>query len=319
MLIGPVKYKNKMGYLSPSGDWAIEPKYDQLGKFRDGLAGICIAGKLGFIDENANIVIEPKYPLESPFSIWGFKEGMAPVQDDCVTYIDRIGYAVLRLPFALQGWHFHHGRSMCMDADGLYSVFDISGNVMSKLPIYEAPYLPDWPIDWDCFICWFKSNGIKVGAINWKGEMLFEPIYTVLGDFCNGVAPYSPDGEYGTWGLVRMSGEVVIKPTYFRIGNFSEGLAPAALSNKQYGYIDISGNYVISPKYDHVSSFDEGIACVTIKKKNGFINKNGEMIIEARFDRQSRFFSGYAEVEYANKRAIISRTGQIIWESKLDD
>ncbi len=184
-LIGPVEYRGKWGFLSPSGDWAIEPRFDQIGEFREGLAGFCDNGKLGFLDEHANIVIEPRFKIEYTCTIWGFREGLAPVQGECTAYIDRCGDVAIRLPSDALAWHFIEGRALSLDSKG-YGVLDTNGNILSRLPIYEAPFVPNWPGDWRCFNCWFWNEGMTAGALDWQGHILFEPKYADLGDFYEG-------------------------------------------------------------------------------------------------------------------------------------
>ena len=45
----------------------IEPKFDDLGYFEDGLAKVELDGKYGYIDTKGNFVIEPKFEEVEPF------------------------------------------------------------------------------------------------------------------------------------------------------------------------------------------------------------------------------------------------------------
>ena len=318
-LIGPVPHGGKWGFLSESGDWAIEPKFEILGEFREGLAGFGEQQRLGFIDQHAEVVIKPQFKLEYPFPIWGFREGLAPVQPDCTTYINRDGEVVLALPPSGRGWHFVNGRALSMDFQGGYSVIDIQGKTLSTLPIFEAPFLPDWPKDWRCFNCWFRTDRFRAGAINGQGEILFEPKYEALGNFVEGVAGFSTGDETGGWGLVRLTGEVVLEPSLFSIGEFSEGLAPAAKTKREFGFINPNGEWVIEPMYSQAQPFSEGLACVALKRRGfrGFIDAKGEMVVEPRFDRDAGFRDGFAQVEYEGKHAVIDKSGRVIWETNI--
>ncbi|ECH5021687.1 WG repeat-containing protein, partial [Campylobacter coli] len=49
------------GFIDKSGKIVIEPKFDGVGNFSEGLAGVELNGKWGFIDKSGKIVIEPKF------------------------------------------------------------------------------------------------------------------------------------------------------------------------------------------------------------------------------------------------------------------
>ncbi|EIQ8871589.1 WG repeat-containing protein, partial [Campylobacter coli] len=44
-----------------NGKIVIEPKFDGVGNFSEGLARVELNGKYGFIDKSGKIVIEPKF------------------------------------------------------------------------------------------------------------------------------------------------------------------------------------------------------------------------------------------------------------------
>ncbi|EAI9641912.1 WG repeat-containing protein, partial [Campylobacter coli] len=49
------------GFIDRSGKFVIKPKFDSVGKFSEGLAGVKLNGKYGFIDKSGKFVIEPKF------------------------------------------------------------------------------------------------------------------------------------------------------------------------------------------------------------------------------------------------------------------
>ena len=55
-------YKDdKWCFIDSSGNQVIEPKYESVEDFRNGLAAVKINGKWGFIDTKGNIIVAPKY------------------------------------------------------------------------------------------------------------------------------------------------------------------------------------------------------------------------------------------------------------------
>ncbi|MEZ4546318.1 MAG: WG repeat-containing protein [Thermodesulfobacteriota bacterium] len=57
----PVVLNGKVGYIKPSGEMEILPKYDIATSFSEGLARILIGTKYGYINEQGDMVIEPKF------------------------------------------------------------------------------------------------------------------------------------------------------------------------------------------------------------------------------------------------------------------
>lgn len=321
--IGPIRDGKWKGYIDWNGEWVLRTEYADLGEFREGLAAFQSASRIGFIDEAGDIVIPPQFDVAT-FILPHFREGLAPVYlDGKATYIDREGRILYSGEDAL-AWNFMDGRAILGGQDR-YVVIDREWREVSRFSVYEIPYFFDFPEDWDFFPCltYGDDKRFRRAYINWRGEYVFPPIYAEVGPFNDGLAPFSPDEQFGPCGLVHLSGEVIHEPTFESIGVFSaERLAPAAREKNRYGYINTSGEWVIPPIYQQALSFCDGLACVTVPDGSrhgtkGFINSAGEMVIEPRFHRQSNFHEGWAWVECNGMNQIIDRRGTVIWESPI--
>ena len=62
----------KCGFIDKSGKVVIEPQFDDVGAFIEGLAWVKKDGKWGFIDKSGKVVIEPQFDGAGDFS-----EGLA--------------------------------------------------------------------------------------------------------------------------------------------------------------------------------------------------------------------------------------------------
>ncbi|HEE9620303.1 TPA: WG repeat-containing protein, partial [Campylobacter coli] len=56
-----VELNRKYGFMDKNGKIVIEPKFDSISSFREGLAKVGLNGKYGLIDKSGKIVIEPKF------------------------------------------------------------------------------------------------------------------------------------------------------------------------------------------------------------------------------------------------------------------
>ena len=73
----------------------VQPQYDRVVAFSEGLAAVVADGKYGFIDTTGKTVIEPRYEFAE-----GFGSGLAPVKvGDTWGYIDKTGALVIQPTF----------------------------------------------------------------------------------------------------------------------------------------------------------------------------------------------------------------------------
>ncbi|MBT6235289.1 MAG: WG repeat-containing protein, partial [Bacteroidetes bacterium] len=63
----------KEGFIDKNGNWVIQPIFDQVYEFEDGLSKAEINGKFGFIDKNGNWIIQPIF--DCPPDIWDSWDG----------------------------------------------------------------------------------------------------------------------------------------------------------------------------------------------------------------------------------------------------
>ena len=89
----PIEKNGKWGYIDRLGNIAIQPTFEAVGEFSEGLAAVELVGRWGFIDENGNVVVEPRFSRAYHFS-----EGLARVQDGGPTLDTR--HRTSRLPVA---------------------------------------------------------------------------------------------------------------------------------------------------------------------------------------------------------------------------
>lgn len=324
LLIGPIRFRGKYGYLSPSGDWAIDPKFEELGPFSDGLASFAVGDKVGFIDEQGKEAISPSFDILERVGCWihQFGDGLAGVRlDGRSCYIDRSGKVRLSFEGSVVLWWFAKGQSLISSSlDGFRAIFP-DGRMGPKIDVCDIPYFQ--PRDWNCIPCLIRlpDGEINAAATNWKGEVVFPPTYLELGEFQNVLATFKVE-DGGLVGLVRIDETVVKQPTFLSVSYFNEGLAPAAIERKKVGFINELGEFVLAPDFQQAVPFSDGLACVTVKngrpRNKGFINARGEMVIEPRFRRETSFVNGYAQVEFEDQFAVIDKTGKIIWQRPLE-
>src|SRR5437763_6989853 len=64
----PIKMTGKYGYITKSGKIAINPQFDDVGRFAEGLAPVRMGRMWGYIDSQGKLAINPQFDVADPFS-----------------------------------------------------------------------------------------------------------------------------------------------------------------------------------------------------------------------------------------------------------
>jgi len=87
----PVPVRGKYGFMDRRGRIAIQPLFDRVRLFSEGMAVVAIGGKYGYIDTRGSVIVPPKFEDAASFS-----EGLAAVEvGKKWGYVDKSGkYAI---------------------------------------------------------------------------------------------------------------------------------------------------------------------------------------------------------------------------------
>ncbi|HEY6328839.1 MAG TPA: WG repeat-containing protein [Blastocatellia bacterium] len=99
----------RFGYMDVSGKIVIKPRFEDAGRFSEGLAPVQINGKLAFIDHTGKVVLYTDFKVLIDIADFasGFSEGLASVSEGMTNlaspthgvFIDKAGNTVLRHGF----------------------------------------------------------------------------------------------------------------------------------------------------------------------------------------------------------------------------
>jgi hypothetical protein len=271
--------KDKCGYFDRQGKVPVEPKYDDAGRFSEGLAAVNEGaksagfprpfvregGKWGFIDTTGRLVIPMRF---SWVDFHGFSDGFALVSAGGTSfYIDKTGMTAITPE---------------------YKSNDPKRDVVSKSRFSEG-----------LAAIGTGYKGPFTGFIDRTGKWEIEPKFHGAGDFSEGMVSVWNGKEHG---YSDRTGRIVIKPQFDIAKDFSEGLA-AVKKGEHWSFIDKQGKIVISGKFNDAENFKGGLARVheggeferTLdgpaywsKGTWYYINRKGEKVHRCRDDKDWR-------------------------------
>ena len=323
----PYKSNGLFGFMDYEGNSVIEPAYDYLGFYNEGLAVAVKNGKYGYIDKGNNVVIDFQYESGSDF-----ENGRAIVGlNEKLGVINRAGFTVLPISFEDLGT-FSEGL-IYAKKDSMYGYYDNTGfqrleerykeafsftnglakvqigNNQSFIDIYGteivAPLFETIHFFNDSLLV-FEKDG-KFGICRKNGTIIDSAKYDVIGTLINGRAIITQKGKLG---YVNGEGKIILDikydefPNFIEIGQFNGVYAVVRLKGK-YGIIDNYGKFLILATYSQLSKFSSLIA-FTKGKGWGFIDMTNNVVISPRFDFAESFNDGYASVEKASLVGLIN-------------
>lgn len=211
----------KMGFKNPlTHEIYIEPTYDWVSEFHEGLAAVGLNDKFGYIDKQNKIVIPLAYSR-----VEDFYNGQAIVynQDGKELEIDKNGSLHL----------------IKEERNGKYGYVDYHGNVV-------IPFVYEEVMGFSEGLCAVKKEG-KWGYINREGNVVIPFEYEYAADFSDGLAIVRIEHRY--YEYITQNGDSVFNDWFTEATSFSEGIARVTveidrspyMSNEEIHFIDKTG------------------------------------------------------------------------------
>lgn len=248
-------------FIDQRGNVVIEskPNWSFDGDFKEGLAPIVVKGKSGFINTKGEIAIEPKFD-----SVRNFSDGLAFVRvgEDAqalVGYIDHSGK--LKIPFETlykTGTDFVMNRAIVIkynsNSGEKIILIDQTGKVLTNqlrltcdtdfISLVKGVAEGLIPVGLEL------ANQTKIllgcGYIDMQGKIAIPPDPKIqkAKPFSEGLASVKIKGK---WGYINRSGSIVIQPKFNGVSPFRNGLAYVKVNAASEGFINHSGQYVWQP------------------------------------------------------------------------
>ncbi|HCC08025.1 MAG TPA: hypothetical protein DEP72_07725 [Clostridiales bacterium] len=207
-------------------------------------------GKYGFKDKNGKVIIEPKYE-----AVTGFNEGMALVfkaNDEKHGYVNKDGKEVIPLIYDNDYISIFDNGVAIIKRYGKYGIINKDGKEVIECKYDYCDACNDYcDLGYEGVFVVELNN--KWAYINKEGEQITDFIYnpTIKVDyhlksykkaskFCEGLAIVNKGNKYG---YINKYGVEIIPCKYDHIGDFRGGIAYVTLNEEEF-YIDNQGNRV---------------------------------------------------------------------------
>ena len=320
--------------------WIVEPTFDSLYPFTEGLAGASVNDQWGFIDTAGVWVIQPQFGC-----VRSFLNGIAAVSFDksfstgafpTFGFINKKGVWVIQPQFKQIDLAVNRRNAWIMrvkynEKEGYISHTGVFSEEIPRLN-QRAIYVSAYPVpnvirldnkletifdgDFEWAFTDFSNGLLKAhnkktqgwGYIDSTAHWTILPLFKDANDFSEGLAAVQDKSPVSNWGYIDTKGQWAIEPVFDKAGNFSEELACVSDSKSgKYGYIDPSGNWVITPSFFGANPFSEGLAAAKKyeSSKWGYIDKTGEWVIQPQFEEIQNFSKGMTMVKLNGKWGLI--------------
>lgn len=308
MTVMIIKENNLYGAANQAGDIIIEPQYEAMRNFSNGLAAVRKKNKWGYVNQEGEQVIDYLYNEAKDFSVHGVaivKRTNRPVnwglinQEGALITTDHTKNYLFIDEFNTEGY----ARAGVKDG---YQIIDVQG-IPVDYRLYQAlKYLPEQHL--------FVGDAVgKSCLIDREGEIIveadrdFDKIYPPS----NGLFKVVRNNKYG---YIDADGYLTIPLKYQAADDFADnGLAYVTYPSGKGGYINKAGTLVIEPRYDSGSSFRFGLAAVSEDGEYIYINRRGQKVINAAF----KYASGFAECGLAKTVSFDERHGLVRPDSTI--
>ncbi|MFO7932950.1 MAG: WG repeat-containing protein [Bacteroidales bacterium] len=265
--------KGKYGFIDTQGKWLIDPDYDAVTGFYNGLAAVKTGNTWGYIDHRGEHIISGDFDKAGPFA----DNGYAMVQVDGIRYYVDIRGNIIPCQEAIV---FHDGLAL-YKSDGKYGY--LGTDLQWKIPpVFDKA----WP---------FSEGYARVKRnhrwyyINKSGYEKFLPSRSRSFKLEGNPGKMIRRKSGNKWGFADMDGEWIVPPVFDYVKSFCEGFAPVEMKG-EWGYINRVGELVIDASYEDACKFSSGLASVRRKGLYGCIDSLENLVIKPKFAEPLYFF-----------------------------
>ncbi|MBO9562853.1 MAG: SEL1-like repeat protein [Niastella sp.] len=257
----------RKGYIDLAGKMVIQPEYNYVQPFKDGLAVASVSGATATGYKSFQVLIDKtgkRLTTQEFITIYHIpSEGLYPVKISGSVGLNR--------------------------EKDIWGVIDRKGQLQAARFGYQ-PYFKEG-------LATFKKDSLY-GYMDKNGTVIIKPEYKNALSFSEGLAAVLTNN--GLWGYINKKGELIIKPAYFSASAFNEGVAVVTMGknmldrDKLSGAIDKTGKIVMPFERRKLGDFRNGKAIAEDNYISYYVYKNGKTCLSCDVNSLSNGRYAYA-------------------------
>ena len=281
------------GVINKDGKIVLEPKYLEIGEFKNGFARVKIKRRCwNYIDTNMK-----QLSAECFVKVRNFKENAAAVQSPKGWgHINESGQFIIPAAYSDIG-DFNEGLVKVKH----YKPAKLFGLIRGKRYYVIMDKQGDVVLNTKTPKCGNVNRGLlvvgkrrKYQVITIKGKRILPSKFRQIIEYPE-YGLYQVNNKKRQTALYNHKAELLVPfGKYKKINKFSEGLS--YVEGEESGFIDTNGFMKLKVGYKKVNMFSGGLAAVMGKKAWGYINKNAKVVIPFQFYKAGDFKNGVASV-----------------------
>lgn len=329
----PFKKYDSWGFIDTLGFVRIEPEYETVERFKEGLAIVSKKDKYGAINKKGDLIIPLKYD-----ELYDFNEGVAVCAiGDFYGMVNQSGEEVLKVEYDDVS-EMKNGLAIA-EKDGLYGFYDRNGfekieaiydevtafekgqAIVSKDELYgviDAYGIPLLPFQYNNLLH-FNENFFAAetengwGIITLEQDTILDFEMDLIEPVHNGLAYFEIEDEYGflnEYGRIAIEANFPVFADDKNLCFFKNGHA-LVKSGDRFGLIDEKGKKVIPTIFYGIGYFDELIP-ITKGEQWGYCDERANRKIDYQYDMALNFTGKYAIVLKEDKMGLIDKSGNFV-------
>ena len=271
--VAPAKLQGQWGLVDRSGNWIVPPSYDQIRRGNLGRFAVLKNKRWGFVTSLGKRIAEPQYD-----DVSGFRNGLAAVKRGSRWgYLGIDGRAAMPMQFDVATPPENGVATVKKDGqwgyvrvDGTFTAMqDTGGEVLSLSEFTNGFAIRGYKGSEDFYCLSLSETCTNVAQRSFKRVRRFSENFAAVQVL-----------ESAKWSYLRADGALLFVDRFEEADDFSQGFA-AVRSNGKWGYINQRGTFVVEPRYDAAYSFRDGYAVIRQGQARGFLGltENGSITI----------------------------------------
>jgi hypothetical protein len=293
----PATLNGKVGYINKFGKTIIDFLFEEGEEFKEGRAVVKVNNKFSVIDRNGKII------SENWDEISDFSEGFAAVKKyDNIGYINKNGELAIECKFASAS-DFVNGKAIVE--------FNKKFGVILNNGVFIIPNEFEWIDDFRGDLCRVQKDEL-FGLVAINNPNLILPQYDFL-EFLNNETLLAIKED--KCGIINVNGSIV-SPFNFEfsgsINDFGHGRVIVQNTKNKKGIINYNGKTVLPFEYKNLKLSADRFIPFEKKLKWGLTDSTQKIILKPNFDDLGNFDLGVAKAKMKKKWGIVDISGKWI-------